>query len=216
MVKHDKNDKKVNVDQKETKKMSRKTETTEKRMKAKKSEHKKMKTRSKPKEIKEIDTQTSDKTGVVAGKLPKYKKRKRTITTIKKKLGVLHVSGRRKKAIARATLKPGKGVIRINNILLQHYQPSLLKEKILEPLLLAQDVAKTVDIKVRVFGGGIAGQAEAARLAIARSLVSYNQSLKNLFLDYDRHLIVADVRHKELRKPNTHGKARAKRQKSYR
>lgn len=136
--------------------------------------------------------------------------------SIAKKLEVIHVSGKRKRAVARATLKNGKGIITINNIPIQYYQPDLARAKISEPLLLARDVVKNVDIKVRVFGGGVMGQAEAIRLAIARCLVKYKPSLKQTFLDYDRHLLVADVRHKEVRKPNTHGKARAKRQKSYR
>jgi len=80
------------------------------------------------------------------------------------------------------------------------------------------EVVKNVDINVNVFGGGIASQAEASRLAIARALVEYTKSerLKEKFLKYDRHLLVADVRRKETRKPNSHSKARAKRQKSYR
>jgi ribosomal protein S9 len=53
-------------------------------------------------------------------------------------------------------------------------------------------------------------------LAIARALVEKDKKLKEVFLDYDRQLLVADVRQKESAKPNSHGKARAKRQKSYR
>ncbi|HLC57034.1 MAG TPA: 30S ribosomal protein S9 [Candidatus Nanoarchaeia archaeon] len=129
-----------------------------------------------------------------------------------------HTSGRRKKAIARATIMDGKGVIRINKKLLEHYSPWLGREKINEPLIIAgEDVVKKVDIDVSVRGGGWLGQSEATRLAIAKALVGHTGSkkLEKEFLAYDRNLMVADVRHKEPYKPND-SKARAKRQKSYR
>ena len=81
--------------------------------------------------------------------------------------------------------------------------------------MLAEDTANKVNIIVRVNGGGWQGQTEAARLAIARALVEFNKKLKKPFLDYDRHLLIADVRFKETRKPND-SKARSARQKSYR
>ena len=96
------------------------------------------------------------------------------------------------------------------------YQPDMAKLKLQEPLILAGDIAKSVDISITVFGGGCIAQAEAARLAIAKALVQHTKKLEKTFSDYDRHLLVADVRRKETRKPNTHGKARSKRQKSYR
>ena len=88
--------------------------------------------------------------------------------------------------------------------------------KIMEPLVLAEDIANQVDVDIDVCGGGVISQAEAARLALARCLVRYNKKLEKIFLTYDRNLLVADVRRKETHKPNRHGKARAKRQKSYR
>ena len=136
--------------------------------------------------------------------------------TIKK---TVHVSGKRKKAIARATVVPGKGQIRINKRLLQLYYPRLARMRIMEPLLIAGDeIIKKVKIDVDVIGGGLNGQAEAARLAIARGLVQFtgNKQLEKDFLSYDRHLLVADIRQRETRKPNTHQKARSKVQKSYR
>jgi len=89
--------------------------------------------------------------------------------------------------------------------------------KLMEPLILSEDMANNVNIDVTVTGGGISGQADAARLAIARSLAEYskNDKLRNVFLKYDRHLLVADVRMPEPSKPND-SKPRAKRQKSYR
>jgi small subunit ribosomal protein S9 len=128
----------------------------------------------------------------------------------------IHVSGNRKSAVARATLTPGAGVVRVNSQLLETYTPAMSRLKIQEPLIIAGDRAKTVNIAVDVHGGGISSQAEAARLVVARALAKYDSNLHKAFLDYDRVLLVADVRRKETHKPNCHGKARAKRQKSYR
>ncbi|MBS3133333.1 30S ribosomal protein S9 [Candidatus Woesearchaeota archaeon] len=127
-------------------------------------------------------------------------------------------SGKRKRAVARAVIKPGNGVVKINGRLLEFCQPDIAKLKMQEPLLLAEGYADKTDITVKISGGGVMSQAEAARLAIARALVGFtkDKKLEKTFLEYDRHLMVADVRRREVRKPNTHGKARAKRQKSYR
>ena len=129
---------------------------------------------------------------------------------------IIHAKGKRKRATARATLREGKGKVRINGRLLDIVEPKLARMKMREPLLLAGDIAGKVNIDVSIFGGGVMSQADAARLAIGKSLVLYNKKLEKLFLDYDRQLLVADVRRKESAKPNRHGQARAKRQKSYR
>ncbi len=131
---------------------------------------------------------------------------------------IINVSGTRKRAIARATIKKGTGMIKINGKPLSAFQPKYLQTKISEPLLLATSDIQKMDILVRVAGGGPTGQADAIRLAIGRGIVAYteNEDLKQKFTDYDRLLLVADVRRKESRKPNCRGKARAKRQKSYR
>ncbi len=129
---------------------------------------------------------------------------------------IIHESGKRKRSIARATLKPGKGIVRINGILLDVYEPKLARLKIMEGLILAGSVLKKVDIDVVVKGGGVNSQAEAARTAISKALVEFEPKLKEKFLEYDRSFLVNDVRYKETKKPGTHGRARAKRQKSYR
>ena len=129
---------------------------------------------------------------------------------------LIKTSGKRKKAVARAVLKSGKGVVKINNYLIELYQPSMARLKLQEPLILAGDISKGVDVSIDVDGGGYMAQAEAARLALAKALAQHSKKLEKIFLDYDRHLLVADVRRKETHKPNTHGKARSKRQKSYR
>jgi len=128
------------------------------------------------------------------------------------------VSGKRKKAIARATINPGDGRIRINKVLLDNYTPKISRLKLREPLILAGDVSNKVNIDINVRGGGVNSQAEASRLALAKSLVEFTKSneLKDKFLEYDRSFLVADVRRKEPSKPNRHGKARSKVAKSYR
>ncbi len=129
---------------------------------------------------------------------------------------VFHQSGKRKRAVARATLVHGAGIVRVNNQLLVTLPQNIFRAKIEEPLFIAGDVAKKVDIDVKVSGGGSNGQAEASRLAIAKVLAQFDKKLHPKYLEYDRVFTVADVRRKETRKPNCHGKARAKRQKSYR
>lgn len=129
----------------------------------------------------------------------------------------VHASGKRKRAIARATIKKGSGKIRVNNKLIDTIEPKIARMKIREPVMLAGAFGKSIDADVIVRGGGAISQAEAVRLAIARALVEFSKDskLEKTFLDYDRRLLVADVRRKEVNKPNR-SKARAKRQKSYR
>lgn len=127
----------------------------------------------------------------------------------------IQTKGKRKRSIARATMKAGTGIVTINGRLLQHVGDNVLMLRMQEPLLLAPDLAKSVNIHISVNGGGVNGQADASRVAIARALVQHDGNLKTVFDDYDRLLLVADVRRKEVRKPND-SKARAARQKSYR
>ncbi len=129
---------------------------------------------------------------------------------------IIHTSGKRKRSIARATLKGGQGLIKINNKPLDIIEPRLARLKIQEPLLLAGDVSKKVNIIVNVRGGGFMSQADASRVAICRALAEHTPGLKKTFLDYDRNLLVADTRRKEMTKPNRQGQARSTKQKSYR
>ena len=131
---------------------------------------------------------------------------------------VMVVSGKRKTSIAKAIVRPGAGRVRINRIPLIIYQPETAREKIMEPLLQAgKDVWEQLDINVKVSGGGYMGQAEAARIAIAKVLLKWTKSsrLKTSFLEYDRTLIAGDQRRKEPKKFGGPG-ARARSQKSYR
>lgn len=129
----------------------------------------------------------------------------------------INSSGKRKTSIARASFKEGRGVVRINKKLLNVVEPQLIREKIQEPLDLAGEFAKQLDITVTIRGGGMMGQADAARTAIARGLVDWTNdlSMKDLFLKQDRTLLVNDYRQKEPKKFGGRG-ARARRQKSYR
>lgn len=129
-----------------------------------------------------------------------------------------NVTGKRKRAIAKASIKKGSGKITINNMpyeTLQDFHRLAIKE--------AVDIAKKVlghfdfDIAVNLRGGGQEGRIDAARLAIARAIFGFTKSdkLKRAYADYDKNLLVADVRRKETNKPGD-SKARAKRQKSFR
>jgi small subunit ribosomal protein S9 len=128
----------------------------------------------------------------------------------------INTSGKRKRSIARAVLKEGKGTVRVNKKLLNSIEPKLARLKLEEPLILAGDVANKVTINISVRGGGVMSQAEASRVALCRALDQYSSPLKKRFLEYDRSFLVSDMRRKEVSKPNRHGQARAKVQKSYR
>ena len=129
---------------------------------------------------------------------------------------IIHTSGKRKESVARATLYPGDGTVRVNGQLLEFWNPGMQQMKVREPLILAGEAAEKASIKLNVHGGGVSSQAEACRLAVSRAMVEFDKKLEKTYLAYDRQLLVADVRRKESRKPNTHGNARAMRQKSYR
>lgn len=131
---------------------------------------------------------------------------------------VMVLSGKRKTAIARATVRLGKGRVRINNVPLEVYEPQIARDKILEPLLLTDDkVWNQLDINVTVAGGGYMGQAEAVRMAVAKSLLKWTKStrLRTTLIDYDRTMIAGDPRRSEPKKFGGPG-ARARDQKSYR
>lgn len=128
------------------------------------------------------------------------------------------VSGKRKSAVARAVIKEGSGKINVNK---KNYKTLGLfsRLKMEEPIRIAENVLGKInfDVEISVRGGGEKGQIEAARLALAKAISQFANSneLTKAFLAYDRHLLVADVRRKEPRKPGD-SKARAKRQTSYR
>lgn len=114
----------------------------------------------------------------------------------------IFTTGKRRRAVARARFKPGKGIVKINSHPLSLMTNEMLRLKIQEPLLLVGDAWKAFDIKVSVRGGGAMGQAEASRQAIARGLAQLlGADTKQMFLEYDRNLLVFDPRRTEPHKP---------------
>ena len=137
---------------------------------------------------------------------------------------VVHTSGKRKTAVARATVKAGKGRVRVNSGPIEILQPALSRRKAMEPLIIADAMnhLSKVDINILTHGGGVMGQTDAIRTAIARGLVHYNggaegldEELRDEFLRFDRSLLVNDPRRKEPKHQLGRG-ARRKKQKSYR
>ncbi len=127
-------------------------------------------------------------------------------------------SGKRKSAVARAVATEGSGKITINRKPYENLQ-RFDRLKIEEPLRITKKIHGKInfDVSVNVRGGGSKSQIEAARLALARAIIRFtkNKELEKAFLEYDRFLLVADVRRKEAYKPGD-SKARRKRQKSFR
>ena len=130
----------------------------------------------------------------------------------------LLISGKRKTSIAKVRVVEGKGHVLYNKVPLDHLR-FFHKLTLLEPIRIYEEVVGKLlyDLTITVVGGGKESQIQSARLAIAKALViaSNSMELREAYLKYDRHLLVADVRRKEQRKPGD-SKARAKRQKSYR
>ena len=130
---------------------------------------------------------------------------------------ILLVTGKRKTAIARAIIRPGHGNVIINGIPLPTFNPEIARVRITEPLVLSGERWKALDFNVRVSGGGFMGQAEAARMAIAKALVTWTRSseLRKTMINYDRTMLAGDPRRKEPKKFGGPG-ARTREQKSYR
>ncbi|MBR9704426.1 30S ribosomal protein S9 [Candidatus Pacearchaeota archaeon] len=128
------------------------------------------------------------------------------------------VGGKRKTAIAKATIIDGTGEVYINKIPYQNLD-FFKKLEIMEPIEIAKGVFGDLkyDIYVNVKSGGSSSQIHASRLAIARALVKYTKSdeLKKAYVKYDKNMLVADTRRKEANKPGD-SKARRMRQKSFR
>ena len=131
---------------------------------------------------------------------------------------VTNTSGKKKTAVARATVREGTGKVRINSRPVELVEPEQARLKMLEPFRIAEDdLRESVDIDVTINGGGYAGQADAARTAIARGLVQHSNDaeLRDAYMAFDRSLLVNAVRQSEPKKWGGPG-ARARYQKSYR
>jgi small subunit ribosomal protein S9 len=145
---------------------------------------------------------------------PKAKKKKAPKKEAKK---VFVVRGKRKESIARATISAGKGVVRVNSLNVSSINNHYIREIIVEPLRYIGPEANNVDISITIRGGGVMGQAQAARTAIANALAKYfdGMNLREKFLAIDKSLIIEDTRRVETKKFRG-PKARARFQKSYR
>ncbi len=149
------------------------------------------------------DTVTTEK--VVEKQEAKPKRRRKAIVT----------RGKKKEAIARATIREGTGRIFLNGLELGAYDSPFIKEVITEPLNFVEN--KEFDIHINVGGGGFSGQAQAARTAVARAVLKFtkDEKLRLQFLSYDRSFLVEDPRRVEPKKFKG-PKARARFTKSYR
>lgn len=127
-------------------------------------------------------------------------------TKEKTSTGAERAVGRRKTASARVQMAPGKGVITVNGKTLEEYFPVVLwREKVTAPLKLTGREGQ-LDISIKVNGGGVHAQAEAARHGISRALLKWNEDLRPV-LRAEGYL-TRDARAKERKKP---GKRKARR-----
>ena len=119
---------------------------------------------------------------------------------------VVNTVGRRKAAVARAFVKPGKGNITINQKELAAYFPlNILQYEVKQPLLVTE-TAEAFDVDVNLVGGGIKGQAEAARMAIARALCEINAEYRPILKQ--NGFLTRDSREVERKKPGQPGARR--------
>ncbi|MBI2645330.1 30S ribosomal protein S9 [Candidatus Uhrbacteria bacterium] len=112
---------------------------------------------------------------------------------------IIRTVGRRKSAIARVRLTPGKGTITVNDKDFTTYFPYFEFWKEIESPLVLTDTRTAVDISIRVYGGGVRGQAEAVRHGIAQGLVKMNPEWKKTLRS--EGFITRDPRVKERKKP---------------
>jgi len=120
---------------------------------------------------------------------------------------VFYGTGKRKSAVARTWLKPGSGMVTVNNLPHEHYfTVETAKMLALQPLTLTE-TRDAVDVKIQVRGGGTTGQAGAIRHGITRALLEYNPDLRPVLKKAG--FITRDSRVKERKKYGQRG-ARAR------
>ena len=110
----------------------------------------------------------------------------------------IQATGKRKSSIARVILRPGSGECRVNGKPLDEYFPRQALRTMARSPLLTAGYESSVDVQVRVHGGGIAGQAGAVRHGIARALTDVDPELRSELKR--RGLLTRDARKKERRK----------------
>jgi small subunit ribosomal protein S9 len=118
-----------------------------------------------------------------------------------------YATGRRKSSAARVFLKPGKGVITVNDRPLDEFFGRETSRMIVRQPLVVTDMGSKFDVRATVEGGGITGQAGAIRLGIARALVVYDENLKPPLRKAG--LMTRDAREVERKKVGLHKARRA-------
>jgi small subunit ribosomal protein S9 len=88
-------------------------------------------------------------------------------------------TGRRKRSVARVFLRPGKGDIKVNGRSFENYFPTESSRAMVRQPLAATETVDKFDLLILADGGGVAGQAGAARLGISRALVEFNAELRS-------------------------------------
>jgi small subunit ribosomal protein S9 len=116
-------------------------------------------------------------------------------------------TGKRKTSVARTWLKPGKGIITVNDRTIEDYFGRETAKMIVEQPLVLTDTYGAFDVKVNVAGGGISGQAAAIRHGITRALLQYNPEFRSILKKAG--LVSRDSRVKERKKYGQKG-ARAR------
>jgi small subunit ribosomal protein S9 len=111
----------------------------------------------------------------------------------------LHTVGRRKTAVARVFMKPGTGNILINKKEYKEYFPTIKNQMVIEEAFRLSNTTGIYDVNINVEGGGITGQAEAIRMAIARALITTDVSFKEVLKK--NGLLKRDPRMVERKKP---------------
>jgi len=112
---------------------------------------------------------------------------------------VTNATGRRKTAVARVYLSKGKGNITVNKKDYKDFFPTSILQGKVQQAFVATETKDTFDVKVNVYGGGINGQAEAVRHAIARALVKIDEDNKAKMKP--ESLLTRDPRMVERKKP---------------
>jgi small subunit ribosomal protein S9 len=119
---------------------------------------------------------------------------------------VVNTVGRRKAAVARVYVKSGKGDITINSRPLETYFPLEILQYVVKQPLLVTDNTGSYDITINLDGGGIKGQAEAARLGIARALCEIDAEMRPVLKK--NGFMTRDSREVERKKPGQPGARR--------
>jgi len=95
-------------------------------------------------------------------------------------MGTIHKIGRRKTAVARVYVSAGTGTITVNKRAFDAYFTTpTLRYKVMQPLAMTNN-AEAFDVKVNVYGGGVTGQAEAVRMAIARAMCEVSEENRGI------------------------------------